>query len=88
MERRAIGSNLNSGRLYRGANATAKAFRGRRQPLDSRQTGAEMPDTIRFLLVVFLLGGAIYGGAWALAHFPPEQTEIVKSISNERIRPK
>ena len=47
-----------------------------------------MPDTIRFLLVVLCLGGAIYGGAWALAHFPPEQSEIVKSLSNEKIRPK
>lgn len=47
-----------------------------------------MPDTIRFLLVIICLGSAIYGGAWALAHFPPEPTEIVKPLSNEKIRPK
>jgi len=47
-----------------------------------------MPDTIRFLLVVILLGGAIYGGAWALAHFPPEQSEIVKSLPHEKLRQK
>ena len=47
-----------------------------------------MPDTIRFLLVILCLGGAIYGGAWALAHFPPEQSDIVKPLSNEKIRPK
>lgn len=47
-----------------------------------------MPDTIRFLLVILILGGAVYGGAWALAHFPPEQSDVVKSLSNEKIRPK
>ena len=47
-----------------------------------------MPDTLKFLLVVAWVGGAIYGGAWALAHFPPEQTEIVKSLSNEKLRQK
>ncbi len=47
-----------------------------------------MPDTIKFLLVLGCLGGAIYGGAWALAHFPPEQTEIVKSLSSEKLRAK
>jgi hypothetical protein len=47
-----------------------------------------MPDTIRFLLVIVLLGGAVYGGAWALAHFPPEQTEIVKALPHEKLRQK
>jgi hypothetical protein len=47
-----------------------------------------MPDTIKFVLVILCLGGAIYGGAWALAHFPPEQTEIVKPLSNEKLRQK
>ena len=47
-----------------------------------------MPDTIKFLLVLGCLGGAIYGGAWALAHFPPEQTEIVKPLSSEKLRAK
>ena len=34
-----------------------------------------IPDTVRFLLVVAALAGAVYGGACALATFPPEQTE-------------
>jgi hypothetical protein len=45
-----------------------------------------MPDTVKFLLVILCLGGAIYGGAWALAHFPPEQTEVVKPLSTEKLR--
>ena len=47
-----------------------------------------MPDTVKFLLVVLCLGGAVYGGLWSLANFPPEQTEIVKSLSGERLRAK
>ena len=45
-----------------------------------------MPDTVKFIVVVLCLGGAIYGGAWALAHFPPEQTEVVRTLSSERLR--
>jgi hypothetical protein len=45
-----------------------------------------MPDTVKFIVVVLCLGGAIYGGAWALAHFPPEQTEVVRPLSPERLR--
>lgn len=47
-----------------------------------------MPDTIKFLIVLLGLGGAIFGGAWALAHFPPEQTEVVKPLPAERLRQK
>ncbi len=47
-----------------------------------------MPDTVKFLLVLVCLGGAVYGGVWALANFPPEQTEIVKPLSSERLRAK
>jgi hypothetical protein len=47
-----------------------------------------MPDTLKFLVVLLCLGGAIYGGAWALAHFPPEQTEVVKALSAEKLRQK
>ena len=50
--------------------------------------GVGMPDTIKFLLVLLVLGGAIYGGVWALAHFPPEQAEIVKPLSSEKLRAK
>ncbi|MFN4142086.1 histidine kinase [Aestuariivirga sp.] len=47
-----------------------------------------MPDTVKFLLVLLCLGGAIYGGVWALANFPPEQAEVVKPLSSEKLRAK
>ena len=47
-----------------------------------------MPDTVKFAIVLLCLGGAIYGGAWALAHFPPEQAEVVKPLSAEKLRQK
>jgi hypothetical protein len=47
-----------------------------------------MPDSIRFLLIIACLAGAVYGTAWALANFPPEQTEIVKPLPHEKLRPK
>ena len=47
-----------------------------------------MPDTVKFVLVLAFLGGAIYGGIWALSHFPPQQTEIVKPLPSEKLRVK
>jgi hypothetical protein len=47
-----------------------------------------MPDTVKFLLVLLVLGGAVYGGAWALAHFPPEQSEIVKALPAGKLHDK
>lgn len=47
-----------------------------------------MPDTLKFLMVILCLGGAVYGGAWALAHFPPEQSDVVRSLSTEKLRQK
>lgn len=41
---------------------------------------------VRFLLIVLVLAGAVYGAIWALANFPPEQTQIVKPISHEALR--
>lgn len=41
-----------------------------------------MPDSLRFLLIVACLGGVGYGAVWALANYPPEQTEIVKPVRN------
>jgi hypothetical protein len=45
-----------------------------------------LPDTVRFLLVVGVIAGLIYGGALALASFPPEQTEIIKPLPHEKLR--
>ena len=47
-----------------------------------------MPDTVKFLLVLLCVGGAIYGGLWQLANFHPEQAEIVKPLSSEKLRAK
>jgi hypothetical protein len=48
----------------------------------------QVPDSLRFLVVVLILGGAAYGAVWGLSHFPPEQTEIVKSLPHEKLRAK
>ena len=45
-----------------------------------------MPDTIKFLLVLGIIAAVIYGGALALASFPPEQTEITKPLPHEKLR--
>jgi hypothetical protein len=45
-----------------------------------------LPDTLRFLIVVGVLAGLVYGSAWTLASFPPEQTEIVKALPHEKLR--
>jgi hypothetical protein len=45
-----------------------------------------VPDTLRFIIVVGLIAGLVYGGAWALANFPPEQTEITKPLPHEKLR--
>jgi len=45
-----------------------------------------VPDTLRFLLILACLAAVVYGSAWGLANFPPEQTEIVKSLPHEKLR--
>ncbi|MFW6076305.1 MAG: histidine kinase [Hyphomicrobiales bacterium] len=45
-----------------------------------------MPFIVRFLLIIAVLAGAVFGAVWALANFPPEQTEITKPISHEALR--
>jgi hypothetical protein len=47
-----------------------------------------LPDTLKFVLFVAFLAGAVYGSAWALANFPPEQTEIIKAMPHEKLRQK
>ena len=47
-----------------------------------------MPDTVKFAIILLCLGGAIYGAAWGLANFPPEQAEVVKALSAEKLRQK
>lgn len=45
-----------------------------------------IPDTVKFLLAVALIAGAGYGAVVALAHFPPEPTEITKPLPHEKLR--
>jgi hypothetical protein len=45
-----------------------------------------IPDTLKFLAVTAAICGSIYGSAWALANFPPEQSEIIKPLPHERLR--
>ncbi len=42
-----------------------------------------MPDSLRFLLIIACLAGAVYGAMWALAQFPPTASEIVKPLSHD-----
>ncbi len=51
-------------------------------PVRPRSILTGMPDSLRFLLIVLCLAGAGYGIVWGLANFPPEQTEVVKQLSN------
>jgi hypothetical protein len=50
------------------------------------EEGRVVPDTVRFLLIIACLAGAVYGAAWGLANYPPEQAEIVKALPHEKIR--
>jgi hypothetical protein len=44
-----------------------------------------MPSLFRFLVVVGVLGGLVYGGLYALAHFvKPKPREITVSIPPDR----
>jgi hypothetical protein len=45
-----------------------------------------IPDFLKFIIVVGVLAGIIYGGAWALATFPPEQSEIIQPLPHEKLR--
>jgi hypothetical protein len=45
-----------------------------------------MPDTLKFLLVIGIVVGAVYGGAYLLASFPPSPTEVTQTLSHDRLR--
>ena len=47
-----------------------------------------MPDSLRFLFAVLILASVVYGTVWGLANFPPEQSEVVKSLPHEKLRQK
>jgi hypothetical protein len=45
-----------------------------------------IPDTLKFILVIGLIVGVAYGSVWGLAHFPPEQAEVIKALPHEKLR--
>jgi hypothetical protein len=46
-----------------------------------------MPSLIRFLVVIGVLGGGVFGGLYALAHYgEPEQKEVVTSVPGVKVR--
>jgi hypothetical protein len=45
-----------------------------------------IPDTLKFLCAVGLIAGAAYGAVWALATFPPEQSEVLRALPHEKLR--
>ena len=45
-----------------------------------------MPDSLRFLIILAILGGIVYGVAWWLASGPPEPVTIEKKLSSDRLR--
>ena len=43
-----------------------------------------MPDSLRFLLIIVVLAGLGYAGAWYLANFPPAPAQVVKALPHAR----
>jgi hypothetical protein len=54
-------------------------------PFISR-THQVIPDFLKFIIVVAVLAGAVYGGALALATFPPEQSDVIRPLPHEKLR--
>jgi hypothetical protein len=47
-----------------------------------------LPDTVKFIVIIGLVVGAIYGSAYGLATFPPEPAPVIKSLPHEKLRQK
>jgi hypothetical protein len=45
-----------------------------------------LPESLRLLVILALVAGAIYGGLWALSTFPPEQNDIVKELPSDKLK--
>jgi len=50
------------------------------------ESGPEMPSLIRFLIVIGVIAGVVYGGLWTLAHLiEPKPREMTVTIPQERL---
>ena len=47
-----------------------------------------MPDTVKFVVYIAVVAAVIYGAAYALASFPPQQTEITRPLPHVKLRGK
>lgn len=47
-----------------------------------------MPDTFKFLLVIGIAVGIVYGTAFLLANNPPSQRDVTQILPNDRLRSK
>ena len=45
-----------------------------------------MPDSLKYMLILLVVGGIAYGGAWYLANFPPGPDVISKPVKNDKLR--
>ncbi|MCA0432249.1 MAG: histidine kinase [Proteobacteria bacterium] len=45
-----------------------------------------IPDFLRFIILLAALAGAVYGGAYALGTYPPEPTDVIRSLPHEKLR--
>jgi len=45
-----------------------------------------IPDFLKFILIIAALVGAVYGGALALATYPPEQSDVIRPLPHEKLR--
>ena len=44
-----------------------------------------MPSLIRFLVVIAVIAGVVYGGLWALARIEPKPREMTITIPQDRL---
>jgi hypothetical protein len=57
------------------------------KPILSGRAEVEMPTLIRFLTIVAVIGGLIYGGIFALAtFFDPEPREITVTVPPDKFQ--
>jgi hypothetical protein len=61
-------------------------LRQAKQLNSSAQEQRLIPDTLKFLFIVCAIAGAVYGGIWGLATFPPEPSEVIRPLPVDKLR--